>query len=221
MEKTRQIFIDLDDYRFIPESRQVLEVLYKVRSAYPIKVTLMTTPLYSEGNRRDTYPFNPDFSTDWIEYGVHGYEHKRHEFIDNKENCKIKFNKALTLLKDQKIPYKNIWRTPRWETSKEIIEVIEETNQKWIILEHYNRNHHLFFNKRFNNLKFFTYNWSIEKEIDTRLKYVFGHGHCFSNLISRYYCTNDIECGWRNIIKNLDVLDRKYDLEFKFISDLL
>ncbi|MCK9370676.1 DUF2334 domain-containing protein [Candidatus Dojkabacteria bacterium] len=199
-----RLILDLDDFSPV---RSGLECLQTIKEHFPkFKVTLFTPAanqlLITGKFTKDKYKEWTKIirSFDWIEICPHGFGHLQKEMDTTKDEATKIIENCEKVFKDIDLPYKKIWKSPFWQTSKDAYEVLRDKG--YTVATDPNQP-----DPKIEGLKQYQYDWSIEKPIPKQ-ELIKAHGHVdtMDNSIERCY-TN--------------ILDLPTDTEFLFISEYL
>ena len=144
-------------------------------------------------------------SYDWLEVGMHGFAHTKHEADTSYEGVKTMIKAGENLWKQVGLEYKKLFAAPYWQYSYDGFNALKDMGYAIGI----DRN-----NPRIvpEGAKTFTYNWSFEETVRPKFgNTIVGHGHLMDQGV-----TNSINQTFYNITKQIP-----RDAKFGFISELI
>jgi len=210
MKKT--FVLDFDDLQF---AKPGLDMILKLKEHYPnLKVTLFMTPIPEAIINRNSKPIEYRswanyLKQDWIEICPHGLQHCKGEmeyYYDKGKKKNVTFKQANEIIdaaestfKQLGLPFKKIWKSPYWQTSKGTYKALWDRG--YIVAVDPNQDIP-------KGGQIYLYNWSTEKPVPY-YPLIKGHGHLFGP------STNTIHKCMQNL------LDIPTDAEFKFISEVI
>jgi len=209
----KQTFVmEWDDLQF---GKPGLDMILKLKEHYPdFKCTLFMTPIPEIILRKKAKPVEYKswanyLKQDWIEICPHGLQHAKGEmeFYYNKgkkkdvtfKDANLMIDAAEHTFKQLNLPFKKIWRSPFWQTSKGAYKALWDKGYTVAVDPNQDIP---------SGGPIYLYNWSTEKPVPY-YPLVKGHGHLYG------LSTNTIH-------KCMDkLLNMPSDAEFKFVSEVI
>lgn len=108
--KTGKVVIDFDD---LCDTNDRMDVLERLRERDPgFKVTLFAIPTRCSDALLKKY----DAEKDWVQLGIHGFRHSRHEALGwTQDEAEDKMNRAMAIY-----PFAPIFKAPNWQMHDEV-----------------------------------------------------------------------------------------------------
>jgi len=207
---SQTLILDLDDFSL---SSPNFEYLLKLKEHFPnFKVTLFTVPVDQTilagqvdlGKYQEWSKMLNEYK-DWIEIAVHGFTHAQNEMM-------VEYDQAIKILKASEnmfkeirfkekrfffgkkwkkykinVPYKKIFKAPRWQMSPDAYRACRDKGY----IVGIDRNQAT---PNIKDMTYYKYNWSIEEPFPKDYRIVKGHGHisgmandlslCYENLLN-------------------------------------
>jgi hypothetical protein len=209
--KASKFYLDVDDLGFFLPG---LDDLLRLKNEYPdFKILCFTIPFpkefFMEGNNKkfelDKYAEWAKIinSYDWLEVGVHGFNHIHNEFNVGYDKVDEMLTASENLFKRVGLEYKKIFKAPYWQYSYDALVCLRDRGYTVAI----DRNSPIAIPE---GLKTYTYNWSFEDGM-IRDEVVKGHGHMYYTGGSK----NSIERCYPYLLKVIPE-----DAKFGYVSEL-